>query len=273
MTKFKKIFKWTKFIIIIYSLIGITLFYLQDKILLHPKSLPLDYKFKFSNSFKELFIPVNKTDTIHLVQFFSEKAEDTSKSKGVILFFHGTKGNVQDCAERVDLFVKKGYEVWIPDYPGFGKSVGLIEEKKLYEEAFQIMRLAEIKFPSNKIIIHGVGFGSAIAANLAGFSNVKHLILESPFTSIPDVMSTYLPMYPWSSMCHFKMPTLRFLEDVKCPVTILTSDNSFSESKNSLKKNDKIFIINDNDESELSKTKSYKEMMSIVLIDSTSLLN
>jgi esterase/lipase len=269
----KNVFKWSKIIIIIYCIIGIALFYLQDKILFHPERLSLDYQFQFPNSFKEIFIPVNKKDTIHLVQFFPDKTIDTLKSKGVVLFFHGTKGNVKDCAERVSLYTKNGYEVWMPDYPGFGKSVGLLNEKQLYEEGFQIMRLAENKFTKDEIIVQGEEFGAAIAANIAGFSELKHLILESPYKSVPDVMTTYLPIYPWSSMCHFKMPTVQFLEDVKCPVTVLTSDKSNVDLKQFLKKNDKFILVQENAETALSKTQLYEETLLSVLKDSISPLN
>ncbi len=269
----KKLFKWSKIIIIIYCLIGTALYYLQDKILFHPKTLSLDYQFKFPESFKEIYIPISKNDTIHLVQFFPTKTTDTIKSKGVVILFHGSKGNVQDCAERASLYTQNGYEVWMPDYPGFGKSVGLLNEKKLYEQAFQIMRLAKNKFTEEKIILQGVEFGAAIAANTAGFSNIKHLILESPYKSVPDVMTNYLPIYPWTSMCHFKMPTIQFLDDVKCPVTILSSDRSVMELKEFLKTQDRVVLVQENPETELIKSGLYNETIISLLKGSTSLLN
>ena len=270
-TQKNKIFKWFKVAVICYCGIGILLYYLQDKILLHPNSVKPDYQYKFSTSFKELTLPINKKDTIHLVQFLPNQNSDASESKGLVLYFHGGNGNITHYSENVVQYTKNGFEVWMPDYPGFGKSVGELDEMKLYEEAYQVKRLAENKYKEEQIIILGTEFGAAIAANLAASSRVKHLILESPYVSIPNLLSTYLPIYPWSSMCHFKMPTSQFLQDVKCPVTVFAADNNALKLKPFLKKNDRVVIVKESSELELSKTKAYNDIVLSVLKDSTSL--
>ena len=58
----KRIFFGIKLFIILYCLTGIFLYYTQDKFLLHPQILPSNYVFQFDHSFKEINIPINKTD-------------------------------------------------------------------------------------------------------------------------------------------------------------------------------------------------------------------
>ena len=120
----RKIFFWLKIIVIIYCSIGIALYYLQDKLLFHPEKLPSDYTFPFKHPFKEVEIPVNKTDTISLVQFLPE----SSVKKGLVVYYHGNLQNVQHYESFASLFTARGYEVWMPDYPGYGKSTGEINE-------------------------------------------------------------------------------------------------------------------------------------------------
>ncbi len=65
----KKIIGWSKVIIIFYCSVGIALYYLQEKLMFHPVPLPHDFAYNFKIPFKEVNIPLNKTDTLNLVQF------------------------------------------------------------------------------------------------------------------------------------------------------------------------------------------------------------
>ena len=110
----KRIFFWVKIVVIIYCGSGIALYYLQGSFLFHPKKLPADYVFKFKIPFKEISIPINRTDTISVVKFFPVN----ETPKGVILYFHGNMNNIEYYEPLVPALTKYGYEVWMPDYPG-----------------------------------------------------------------------------------------------------------------------------------------------------------
>ena len=125
--KKKIIFRWIKVIIICYSAIGIILYYLQGYFLFHPQKLATEHVFRFDVPFKELNIPFNDKDTLNMVKFFPKD----SLSKGVVLYFHGNKQNIERYAKFAANFTKHGYEVWMEDYPGFGKSRGERTEKIL----------------------------------------------------------------------------------------------------------------------------------------------
>jgi alpha-beta hydrolase superfamily lysophospholipase len=212
----KKIFRWIKLGILIYCGIGIALYYLQDKILFHPQKLDNSYLFHFDQPFEELRIPFSKTDTVSLIKFFPA---DTVR-KGVVLYFHGNMKNVEHYAPFVKTFTKHGYEVWMPDYPGYGKSTGERTEKKLYSIAYELQKMAGLKYSSDHIIIYGKSLGTAIAAYIASVKPCRQLILETPYYSIPSLFSSYAFMYPASMMSNYKLPTYEFLQEVKAPVAI-----------------------------------------------------
>ena len=218
----KKMFGWIKIILLLYASIGIVLFYLQDKILFHPKKLGPDFQYKFKDRFEEINIPFNDTDTMNLIKFLP----DNIPVKGVVIYFHGNMKNIAHYATFVGPFLKQGYEVWMEDYPGFGKSTGLITEQKLYEQALQVKKMADVKFHTDSIIIYGKSLGTGIAANLASRTKAKMLILETPYYSIPSMFGSYAFMYPNEQMSNYKLPTNLFLQDVACPVIIFhgTSD-------------------------------------------------
>ena len=217
----KKMFGWIKIILLLYASIGIILFYLQDKILFHPKKLAADFHYKFKDRFEEINIPFNDTDTMNLIKFLPDKIP----VKGVVIYFHGNMKNIEHYATFVGPFLKLGYEVWMEDYPGFGKSTGLITEQKLYEQALQVKKMADVKFHADSIIIYGKSLGTGIAANVASRTKAKMLILETPYYSIPSLFSSYAFMYPNEMMSNYKIPTHTFLEDVPYPVIIFHGTN------------------------------------------------
>ena len=175
--KRKIIFRWIKVIVLLYSIIGLALYYLQEKFLFHPVKLAADYTYRFDGPFEELNIPFNETDTMNLVKFFPKD----SVRKGVVLYYHGNKENIGRYAKFVNNFTKHGYEVWMEDYPGFGKSTGERTEKKLYQQAMAVYTMAAGKYGKDSIIVYGKSFGTGIAAYVAANTKCKRLILETPY--------------------------------------------------------------------------------------------
>lgn len=218
----KQISGWIKGIIIGYCFIGIALYYLQETFLFHPVKLPANHQFSFTENFKELTIAFNNTDSMNLVQFFPED----SVRRGIVLYFHGNKENIERYAKFASNFTKHGYEVWMEDYPGYGKSTGEITENKLYDQALALGKIALKNHSAGSIIVYGKSFGTGIAAYAATTFKPKQLILETPYYSIPDLFSSFAVIYPAKTMSRYQIPTYKFLEDVQCPVAIFqgTSD-------------------------------------------------
>ncbi len=219
----KTILRWLKGLIIMYCTAGIALYYLQDLFLFHPKQLPASYTYHFDMPFEEMNIPFNKSDTISLIKFLPYD----SVRKGVVLYFHANRQNVEKYAKFAHNFTSHGYEVWMEDYPGYGKSVGERSEKRLYEQAVQIQKMALGKYPGNRIIIYGRSIGTGIAAYLASVTDCKRLILETPYYSIPDLYDCFIPIYPSRLMATYEFPVYRFLKDVNFPVSIFHGTNDW----------------------------------------------
>ena len=72
-----------------------------------------------------------------------------SVRKGVVVYYHGNKENIERYAKFANNFTKHGYEVWMEDYPGFGKTTGERTEKKMYEQALQVQKMAVLLFMEN----------------------------------------------------------------------------------------------------------------------------
>ena len=211
-----KLFRWIKIIVIAYCSIGIVLYYLQENFLFHPVSLPRSYHYQFEGAFAEKEIAFNEKDTLNMVQFFPKD----SIRKGLVLYFHGNRENIGRYAKFTEVFLRHGYEVWMEDYPGYGKSTGERSEKKLYEQAMVVYRLAATQYRGDSIILYGKSFGTGIAAYLASQTKSRQLVLETPYYSIPALFGCYAPIYPTQRMSVYKLPSNEYLRQVPYPVTI-----------------------------------------------------
>lgn len=217
----KLIFRWLKVIILLYSLVGIAFYYLQDRILFHPAPLPSDYSYTFNMPYKEINIPYTAQSNINIIQF----PLTAGIGKGVVLYFHGNEKNIGRYAQYAPYFTKQGYEVWMIDYPGFGKSTGNFEEKILYDWALALYKFARTRFSPDSIIIYGKSFGTGIAAQLASIRDCRYLLLETPYHDFQSIVGDWLPMYPLTRMMRFKIPTWQYLQKVDAPVTIFHGTN------------------------------------------------
>lgn len=264
----RKIYRITIVFTLIYCAVGIALYHLQERFLFHPESLPKDFKFKFNFPFKEVNIAMNKTDTLNLVQFFP----GDSLPKGVVIYFHGNTGNLIKYARYVPNFTKHGYEVWIPDYPTFGKTTGKLTEENMYLQAKEVFKLAHSKFNADSIIVYGMSLGSGVASYLAANFDCKRLILETPYYSIPVLFAHYTPIYPVNRMAHFKFPVGENLKEVKAPVIIFhgTNDETIpyanaSRLKNNLKPGDEFITIENGTHSNLNDFPLFHQKLDSVL--------
>lgn len=185
--------------------------------LFHPVKIPAEKPFTFTTHFSEQNIVFDEQTIFNIVQFFPDSSKPV---KGVVLYFHGNRENIIRYAPFANNFTSNGFEVWMCDYPGFGKSTGVLSEAILYEEALQLYKLARTKYREDSIIIYGKSLGTGIAAYLASHKNCQRLILETPYYSIHALFNRYAWMFPLNLLLHYRLPTYEYLKNVVAPVSI-----------------------------------------------------
>jgi alpha-beta hydrolase superfamily lysophospholipase len=211
----------TFFIVIIgiYLLVCILVYFFQEKLMFFPQILEKDFAFQYEN-FGEYNIEMKDGKTLHALLF---KAEN---SKGVVLYLHGNAGSLEAWGSVTDTFTILNYDVFIPDYRGYGKSEGYIgSEAELHEDIQIIYSHLKADYPENKIIVLGHSIGSGMAAKVAAANNPKLLILQAPYYSIPDLAKNTPPLNIFPRfLIKYKLRTGKFLNQVEAPVVILHGD-------------------------------------------------
>ncbi len=115
----------------------------------------------------------------------------------VVLFSHGNAGNITHRTDELVVWQRRlDVAVFIYDYRGYGRSEGKPNEQGVYEDARGAYRwLTEQKgVEPDRILLRGKSLGSAVALQLALERPHMGLMLESAFTSAPDMGAL---LYPW----------------------------------------------------------------------------
>lgn len=145
--------------------------------------------------------------------------------RGVVLFCHGNAGNISHRLDSIRIFHDLNLAVFIFDYRGYGKSKGLPTEKGTYLDAESAWYyLVNVRhFQPEKIILFGRSLGSAVAAEIALRHKAGAIIIESGFTSIPDLGSKFFPYLPLRLISRFHYSTVDKVSKIDIPKLFIHS--------------------------------------------------
>ena len=121
---------------------------------------------------------------------------DHPQPRAVVLFCHGNTGTVVEWSEEVQLLRDRhGLAVLVFDYRGYGLSNGTPSEQGILRDARAARKwLAEQKeVHESDIVLMGRSLGGAVAVDLAAEENARGLVLQSTFSSLPDVAAHHMP--------------------------------------------------------------------------------
>lgn len=210
----KRIEKITLSLIILYVIGGIVIYLIQDLLLFHPTPLPANHRFLFDQTYKEFNLTVDKNN-VSIIQF-----RTLQRRKGIVLFFHGNMHHVEYYKKYIALFTRNMYDIWMIDYPGFGKTTGKRSEQILYKHALAFYDMAVKQVKSDSIVIYGKSIGTGIASFLASRKPSRRLILETPYYSIQSLAKHYFPIYPVLPATRYRFPIHTYLSDITVPLAI-----------------------------------------------------
>ena len=136
-----------------------------------------------------------------------------AEPKGAILFFHGNFGDVSGWGAYGADFAALGYDFYIFDYPGYGKSDGKISsQQQLFASADAMSRYVLAQHSPRKLaMIGGYSIGSGIAAQQAAKWDAARLILLAPYFSFERLAHEKIPFVP-KFLIRYKIPTAEFLQ-------------------------------------------------------------
>jgi hypothetical protein len=147
------------------------------------------------------------------------------RARASLLFLHGNAGNISHRLDSLRVFHRLGLNVLLFDYRGYGRSSGSPSEEGLARdaEAGYVHLLRQPEVDKRRILLFGRSLGAAVAARLATQRPIAALIVESGFTSLPDIAAEIYPFLPVRIIARYTYDTRGALRQVRAPVLVVHS--------------------------------------------------
>jgi len=191
---------------------------------------------------KGIYFPVRKIDLtpreigfeFEDVYFFSSEGTKLNgwyipakESRATLLFCHGNAGNISHRIEAIDMFCRIGFDVFIFDYRGYGRSQGSPTEEGLYTDAHAAFKYLIDKRNLNEgsIVVYGKSLGANVAVDLCSKVRPAALISESAFASALEMGKKLFPFLPIKWFITIKYDALSKIKDVTVPKLIIHSED------------------------------------------------
>ena len=235
MKRFFKLFAVTVCILFL----GIFGYYyqMQEKLIFNASLLDKDYEYSFNAPFEEVNLTMKNGDTVNAIHFFHKDP------KGVIYYLHGQGQNLAHWASRAEEYLEYGFDVFIIDYRGFGKSTNNLTEDNLMKDAIAGYKYLLKRYNEKDIIVHGVSLGTAMASYLVSHHSPRMCVLVSPYYNMIETAyynRPILPRFVLKYILKYHLRTDTWIANAKCPLYIFhgTEDRliPYSQSEMILKK-------------------------------------
>lgn len=216
-----------------YIALCLVFYFGQDLFFFRPEKLPKYFRYRYPFPFEEVNFDMEDGGIINGLLF------SVPNAKGVIFYFKGNSRSIKGWGKFARDFIGKGYDFFVIDYRGFGKSTGKRTENILYNDAQHVYKWLANRYSEDQIIIYGRSLGSGIATRIASWNRPRMLILDSPYFSFLKQVRRYGWWLPIRLLLRYKIRSDQFIRKVNCPVFFIhgTKDRliPYSDSEKLLK--------------------------------------
>jgi hypothetical protein len=142
-----------------------------------------------------------------------------------VLVAPGNAGNRAGRAEFAEELSRRGLNVLLMDYRGYGGNPGSPSEDGLAADANAAAgALTALGYPPQRTVYFGESLGSAVVAALQLRHPPAGVLLRSPFTELADVGAHHYPWLPVRALLRDRFPVVEHLITGGAPVTVVYGD-------------------------------------------------
>jgi pimeloyl-ACP methyl ester carboxylesterase len=141
-----------------------------------------------------------------------------------VLLCHGNGGNISHRLDRAMLMQRYlGTDVLLFDYRGYGQSDAAPDEQGIYRDSRAAYRFLteEKEVPTERVILFGESLGAAVAVELATEVASAALVLEAPFSSIPDMAREVIPFFPLGRFIRNRYENEEKIPSIRVPLLVI----------------------------------------------------
>ena len=139
-----------------------------------------------------------------------------------LLYFHGNGGNLANRSERMRAYLAQGVGVFMLSYRGYGGSTGQPTERdNVADAAAALDALVASGIAPEDIVLYGESLGSGVAVQVALQRDVAGIVLDAPYTSIPDVGQRHYWYLPVQQLALDRYETIRQVGAITAPLLVI----------------------------------------------------
>ncbi len=144
----------------------------------------------------------------------------------VVVHFHNNSETMAGPIGMARALRAHGFGVVLVEYRGYGLSkAGWPDEEGLYRDAEAALdALAARGVGSNRVVLSGTSLGTGVAAEMARRGRGVALVLISPYTSIPDLITDRVPLLPARWLVADRFETLAKAAEINVPTLVIHGD-------------------------------------------------
>lgn len=199
----------------VYVLLCALFYFFQDYFFFRPEILPSHFTYKYPFDFEEKTFEMEDGGTINSIYF------KVPNSRGVVYYLKGNSRSIKGWGKFAKDFLGNGFDFFMMDYRGFGKSRGKRTESILYNDAQHLYRWLLTQYPEDKIVVYGRSLGSGIATRVASWNHPNMLILDSPYFSFTYNIKRFGWYLPLKLLLRYKIRSDQFIKAMRAPVHII----------------------------------------------------
>jgi len=146
--------------------------------------------------------------------------------RAVALFAHGNGGNLTHRSDLLRELHDMGVAVLAFDYRGYGRSEGSPNESGVLADAraARSWLAKRAGIPESQLVLMGESLGGAVVVLLAGEAPARGLVVESSFSSAPDVAAYHYPWLPVKLLMRTQLNAAEAIRRYQGPVLIVHGD-------------------------------------------------
>ncbi len=220
-------------LLLAYIIISLVFYFFQHLFFFRPEILPQHFNYKYPFPFEELDFHMEDGGKINALYF------KVPNSRGVVYYLKGNSKSIKGWGKFAKDFLSNGYDFFMMDYRGFGKSKGRRSQSVLFHDAQKMYDWLKNKYAEDTIVLYGRSLGSGIAAHVASHNQPRLLILDSPYYSFYHNIHRFLFFIPLQFLIRYDIRTDEYITKISCPIHIIHGDHDrlipFNQSE-SLKK-------------------------------------
>jgi fermentation-respiration switch protein FrsA (DUF1100 family) len=141
--------------------------------------------------------------------------------RSIVLYFHGNGDSLPGLVGLFREITADGTGLVALSYRGYAGSSGRPSEQGLFLDAQAAYAFALARYAAERIAVWGFSLGSGVAVALAADHPVGKLVLEAPYTSIPDVAAAAFPYVPVRLLIRDRFQSDRLIGRLRVPVLVM----------------------------------------------------